>query len=341
MDPVQGGNLKFLKKGTENGFVLVRKRDLDKLTTEVMQLREFLPKVLNRGFGEILHETQATRSTMEHVTKEQEYLRQECLHLQSRLEAVQVECQKEREEKLLLRDRLWQSASDLQRQADFCADLGSAACSLLWSCSTKEDTVTHWLVDGKLQALLVVASQTLQSFIGFMDEERHSEELQGYQFVQALTGTVSNIAAVSCGREFLSTTAQFVPDTIIKLLERMKPGVCPKIKVLMLSTLYNVSISVKGQKYISQNPALLSVIWKLLDDGDWTVCLQSLRLLQSLMLDEEQLISEDSIWLDPELKLCLQRLCSSPKPSLREAAVQALKDLQVLLQGWRSEQIGT
>ncbi|XP_053710350.1 heat shock factor 2-binding protein isoform X5 [Synchiropus splendidus] len=292
MDPVQGGNLKFLKKGTENGFVLVRKRDLDKLTTEVMQLREFLPKVLNRGFGEILHETQATRSTMEHVTKEQEYLRQECLHLQSRLEAVQVECQKERE--------------------------------------------------GKLQALLVVASQTLQSFIGFMDEERHSEELQGYQFVQALTGTVStDIAAVSCGREFLSTTAQFVPDTIIKLLERMKPGVCPKIKVLMLSTLYNVSISVKGQKYISQNPALLSVIWKLLDDGDWTVCLQSLRLLQSLMLDEEQLISEDSIWLDPELKLCLQRLCSSPKPSLREAAVQALKDLQVLLQGWRSEQIGT
>ncbi|KAM8872357.1 heat shock factor 2-binding protein isoform 4-T4 [Synchiropus picturatus] len=291
MDPVQGGNLKILKNGTKNGFVLVRKRDLEKLTTEVMQLREFLPKVLNRAFGEILHETQATRSTMEHVTKEQEYLRQECVHLQSRLEAVQVECQKERE--------------------------------------------------GKLQALLVVASQTLQSFIGSMDEERHSEELQGYQFVQALTGTVSNIAAVSCGREFLSTAAQFMPDTIIKLLERMKPGVCPKIKVLMLSTLYNVSISVKGQKYISQNPALLSVIWKLLDDGDWTVCLQSLRLLQSLMLDEEQLISEDSIWLDPELKLSLQRLCSSPKPSLREAAVQALKDLQVLLQGWRSEQIST
>ncbi|KAM9820868.1 heat shock factor 2-binding protein [Neosynchiropus ocellatus] len=335
MAPVHGGNLKFLKKGTKNGFVRVRKRDLDKLTTEVMQLREFLPKVLNRAMGEILHDTQATKSVKEHVTQEQECLRQECLHLRSRLEAVQVECQKEREEKLLLRDHLWQCASDLQRQADFCADLGSAACSLLWSCSIKEDTVTHWLVDGKLQALLVIASQTLQNFIGSVDEERQTEDLQGYQFVQALTGTVSSksdIAAVSCGREFLSTTAQFMPDTIIKLLGRMKPGVCPKIKVLMLSTLYNVSISVKGQKYISQNPALLSVIWKLLDDGDGAVCLQSLRLLQSLMLDEEQLISEDSIWQDPGLKLCLQRLCSSPKPSLREAAVQALKDLQVLLQ---------
>lgn len=33
----------------------------------------------------------------EHLAQEQEQLRQECLHLQSRLDAVQTECQKERE----------------------------------------------------------------------------------------------------------------------------------------------------------------------------------------------------------------------------------------------------
>lgn len=32
----------------------VRKRDVEKLTTEVMQLREFLPKVLNRDLLETI-----------------------------------------------------------------------------------------------------------------------------------------------------------------------------------------------------------------------------------------------------------------------------------------------
>lgn len=34
---------------------------------------------------------------------------------------------------------------------------------------------------------------------------------------------------------------------------------------LMLMALYNVSISVKGLKYISENPGLLPLIWTLLD----------------------------------------------------------------------------
>lgn len=33
----------------------------------------------------------------------------------------------------------------------------------------------------------------------------------------------------------------------------------------MLMTLYNVSISVKGLKYISENPEVISLIWTLLD----------------------------------------------------------------------------
>lgn len=50
------------------------------------------------------------------------------------------------QEKLLLRDQLWQSAAELQQQASFCSALGSAACGLLWSCSSSEDEVVRWTV---------------------------------------------------------------------------------------------------------------------------------------------------------------------------------------------------
>ncbi|XP_051283256.1 heat shock factor 2-binding protein [Dicentrarchus labrax] len=318
----------------QDGFVRVRKQDLDKLTTEVMQLREFLPRVLNRDLIEMLHKARAAQTRKEHLAQEQEQLRQECLHLQSRLDAVQTECQKEREEKLLLREQLWQSVAELQQQADFCSGLGSATCSLLWSCSAREHTVTQWLADGKLQSFLAVAAQTLESFVRSVDEEIKTQtedhNSQEHQFVLALAGTITNIAAVTCGRDFLSSSAHVLLDTLMKLLELMKPGVFPKLKVLMLMALYNVSISVKGLKYISKN--LLRLIWSLLDDGDWEVCLHSLRLLQSVLLEEEVLLLLGSSLLDPDLQARVSRLTSTAQPSLRLAAQQTLEDLQALQQ---------
>lgn len=41
----------FQKAETKEDFVKVRRSDLERLTTEVMQLRDFLPKILN---GDIL-----------------------------------------------------------------------------------------------------------------------------------------------------------------------------------------------------------------------------------------------------------------------------------------------
>ncbi|XP_044043864.1 heat shock factor 2-binding protein isoform X2 [Siniperca chuatsi] len=332
-----GGKSLALSHGAKDGFVRVRKRDLEKLTTEVMQLREFLPRVLNGDLIEMLHKARAAQTMRENLAQEQEQLQQECLHLQSRLDAVQTECQKEREEKLLLREQLWQSGAELQQQADFCSGLGSAACSLLWSCSAKEDTVTHWLADGKLQSFLAVAAQTLESFVRSLDEEVKTQtedhNSQDHQFVLALAGTITNIAAVTCGRDFLSSSAHVLMDTLMKLLELMKPGVFPKLKVLMLMALYNVSISVKGLKYITENPGLLPLIWTLLDDGDWEVCLHSLRLLQSLLLEEEVLLLLGSSLLDPDLQARVSWLTSSVQPSLRLAAQQTLEDLQALQQG--------
>ncbi|KAK5891562.1 hypothetical protein CgunFtcFv8_018796 [Champsocephalus gunnari] len=320
----------------QDGFVRVRKGDLEKLTTEVMQLREFLPRVLNRDLVDMLHKARTAQTMKEHLVQEQDQLRQDCVHLQARLEAGQTECQKEREEKLLLREQLWQGGAELQQQADFCSALGSAACSLLWSCSSREDTVTRWLADGKLQSFLAVAAQTLESFVRSLDEEEKTQtedhNSHEHQFVLALAGTITNIAAVTCGRDFLSTSAQDLLDTLMKMLELMKPRVFPKLKVLMLMALYNVSISVRGLKCISENSGLLPLICALLDDGDWEVCLHSVRLLQSVLLEEEVLLLLGPPLLDPRLQAAVSRLTSSLQPGLRLAAQQTLEDLQTLQQ---------
>uniref|UniRef100_A0A3Q3AJ37 Heat shock transcription factor 2 binding protein n=1 Tax=Kryptolebias marmoratus TaxID=37003 RepID=A0A3Q3AJ37_KRYMA len=299
------------------------KMDLEKLTTEVMQLREFLPRVLNGLCVE-----------KERLIQDQLQLQQECLHLQSRLDAAKSECQKEREEKLLLRNQLWQSGSELQEQADFCSSLGSAACSLLWSCSSREETVTVWL--GKLQSFLIVATQTLESFVKSLDDEMKTQtedpNSTEHQFVLALVGTITNIAAVTCGRDFLSSSGHILLDTLMKLLELMKPGVFPRLKVLSLMALYNVSISVKGLKYISENNGLVPLIWTLLDDVDWEVCLHCLRLLQSVLLEEDVLRLLGSSLLNPDLRACVSRHTSSVQPNLRATAQQTLEDLQALQQ---------
>uniref|UniRef100_A0A8K9UZZ7 Heat shock transcription factor 2 binding protein n=1 Tax=Oncorhynchus mykiss TaxID=8022 RepID=A0A8K9UZZ7_ONCMY len=163
--------------------------------TEVMQLREFLPKVVNGDLIEMLQ-----KALKERLGQEQEQLRQECLHLRSRLDAAQSECQKEREEKLVLREQLWESREQLQQQAEFCTGLGAASCTLLWSTSSKEEAVKDIL--GKLQSFLSVAGQTLESFVKSLDGEAKAEQQDSnsheQQFVLALAGVVtSECAAMS------------------------------------------------------------------------------------------------------------------------------------------------
>ncbi|XP_063734179.1 heat shock factor 2-binding protein isoform X2 [Eleginops maclovinus] len=282
------------KARKQDGFVRVRKSDLEKLSTEVMQLREFLPRVLNRDLIEMLHKARAVHTMKEHLLQEQEQQQQDCVHLQARLEAVQTECQKERE--------------------------------------------------GKLQSFLAVSAQTLESFVRSLDEDEKTQtedhNSHEHQFVLALAGTITNIAAVTCGRDFLSTSAQDLLDTLMMMLELMKPGVFPKLKVLMLMALYNVSISVRGLKCLSDNPGLLPLICTLLDDGDWEVCLHSVRLLQSVLLEEELLLLLAPSLLDPRLQAAVSRLTSSVQPRLRLAAQQTLEDLQTLQQSRGGKQSG-
>ncbi|KAK7893577.1 hypothetical protein WMY93_022729 [Mugilogobius chulae] len=316
---------KSVNNADKDGFVRVRKRELDKLTTEVMQLREFLPRVLNGELMEMLNKAKAAQSMSalkEQMAQEKERLQDECLHLESRLRASQGECQKERES---LR------AADAGR---LLYRLGSACCCMLWACTAKEDNITLWLSDReKLQSFVSVATQTLESFVRSLDgdvkvqvENQDSEE---HTFVLAIAGTIANIAAVTNGRDFLASHNHVLLDSLIRLLEMMKPGAFPRLKVLMLMALYNLSINVKGLKYMLKNPGLLSVALKLLDDRDWEVTLHALRLLQSLVLEDEALLVLGPAIMDPEVEVRVKKLTTSGTPCVREAAQQTLGDLQV------------
>lgn len=60
------------------------------------------------------------------------------------------------QEKLALRERLWQSREQLLQQAEFCTDLGAATCTVLWSASRREEAVRDILAD--VSHLIIKAS---------------------------------------------------------------------------------------------------------------------------------------------------------------------------------------
>ena len=65
-----------------------------------------------------------------------------------------------------------------------------------------------------------------------------------------------------------------------------------------------------------------------LSDEDWEVCLHSLRLLQSMLIEGDVLPLVGPSLLDPALRNVVSRHTSAVQPCLRLAAEQTLVDLQ-------------
>ncbi|XP_056332749.1 heat shock factor 2-binding protein [Danio aesculapii] len=315
-----------------DGFVQVRKRDLERLEAEVRTLRELMPKVINSDLIDAIHEGRSLDAFKEHCDHEKQE-RENCLHIHTRLDAALNECQNEKQEKLVLKQQLWECRGQLQQQKDFCTELGASCCTLLWSSSQKEEAIRDILADGKLEVFLSIAGQTLETFIKFLDDEakpQQSYNSHEHNFVLALAGVITNIAAVSCGRDFLSSSAHILLGTMLQLLGLMKPGVFPKLKVLMLMALYNTTINVNGLKFISERPELLPLMCHLLEDPDPEVCLQSLRLIQSLILEREIMPGMATDFRRSFPLSRINHLVSSCHPTLKQTAQETLEDLASL-----------
>ncbi|XP_024905979.1 heat shock factor 2-binding protein isoform X4 [Pteropus alecto] len=198
----------------------------------------------------------------------------DCEHFKARLEAVQADSLREKKEKLALRQQLQEARQQLQQQAEYCTEMGAAACTLLWGVSSREEVVTAILGGDKALKFFSITGQTMESFVKSLDGDVREPDSDENQFVFALAGIVTNVAAIACGREFLVNSSRVLLDTMLQLLGDLKPGQCTKLKVLLLMALYNVSINLKGLRYISESPGFIPLLWWLLSGhmfqkGSW------------------------------------------------------------------------
>ncbi|XP_041901760.1 heat shock factor 2-binding protein-like isoform X6 [Corvus kubaryi] len=221
------------KAETKEEFVKVRRRDLERLTTEVMQLRDFLPKIVNGDILGTFQKLDAIESNLEKKEEEIEQLRMDCEHFRARLETAQADCMREKKEKLDLRQQLNEAKQQLLQQAEYCTEMGAAVCTLLWGVSSNEEAVKSILGASKAVKFFTITAQTMESFVKSLSEDMKQQDLDSEenQFVLALAGIVTNVAALACGREFLVSSSQELLDTMMHLLGDMKPGLCNKFKV--------------------------------------------------------------------------------------------------------------
>ncbi|CAI9175973.1 unnamed protein product [Rangifer tarandus platyrhynchus] len=316
--------------GTKEEFVKVRKKDLERLTTEVMQIRDFLPKILNGEVLETFQKLKIVEKNLERKEQESEQLRMDCEHFRARLESMQVDSVREKKEKLALRQQLNEAKQQLLQQAEYCTEMGAAACTILWGVSSSEEVVKAILGGDKALKFFNITGQTMESFVKSLDGDVKELDSDENQFVFALAGIVTNVAAIASGREFLVNSSRVLLDTILQLLGDLKPGQCTKLKVLMLMSLYNVSINLKGLKYISESPGFIPLLWWLLSDPDAEVCLHVLRLVQSVVLEPEVFSRSASEFRS---SLPLQRILAMAKsrnPHLQTVAQELLEDLRAL-----------
>ncbi|MBN3280338.1 HSF2B protein, partial [Polyodon spathula] len=182
--------------GSKEEFVKVRKRDLERLTTEVMQVRDLLPRILSGNLFESLLKLSSAESTIYMNNHMIEQLKHDCDHLQSRLEAAKAECHGEREEKQVFRDQLGEARFQLQQQSEYCNKMGSTVCTLLWGATRNVEAVKNILsgvgVRQARQEFFNVAGQTLETFVKSLDADIRPEQHDETQFVLALAGIITS-----------------------------------------------------------------------------------------------------------------------------------------------------
>ncbi|XP_063080609.1 heat shock factor 2-binding protein isoform X5 [Cavia porcellus] len=217
--------------GTKEEFVKVRKKDLDRLTTEVMQIRDFLPRILNGDFLESFQKLKILEKHLEMKEQELEQLKLDREHFKARLETLQADCGREKKEKLALQQQLNEAKQQLLQQAEYCTEMGATTCTLLWGVSGSEEVVKTILGGEKALKFFHITGQTMESFVKALDGDVKDLNSDENQFVFALAGIVTNVAAIACGREFLVNSSRVLLDTMLQLLGDLKPGQCTKLKV--------------------------------------------------------------------------------------------------------------
>ena len=97
-------------------------------------------------------------------------------------------------------------------------------------------------LQNKAEEFLQITARTVESYFESYGEEDERETSEEFQFVLALTGTITNMAAAAQGRDFLVTkdNGRVLIDTFITVLGVSAVGKNVKMRNLILMALYNV-----------------------------------------------------------------------------------------------------
>ncbi|XP_073890039.1 heat shock factor 2-binding protein isoform X4 [Macaca fascicularis] len=238
--------------GTKEEFVKVRKKDLERLTTEVMQIRDFLPRILNGEVLESFQKLKIVEKNLERKEQELEQLKMDCEHFKARLETVQADSIRDKKEKLALRQQLNEAKQQLLQQAEYCTEMGAAACTLLWGVSSSEEVVKAILGGDKALKFFSITGQTMESFVKSLDGDIKELDSDENQFVFALAGIVTNPDAEVCLHVLrLVQSVVLEPEVFSKSASEFRSSL-PLQRILAMSK--------------SRNPRLQTAAQELLED---------------------------------------------------------------------------
>jgi hypothetical protein len=94
----------------------------------------------------------------------------------------------------------------------------------------------------KAEEFLNLTRKTIVSYFATWGDDDPQEKSEEFQFVLALCGIITNIAAAPCGREFFTKkeNGQALVDCLVTSLEKTSVRCNVKIRSLMLMALYNI-----------------------------------------------------------------------------------------------------
>ncbi|RXM35220.1 Heat shock factor 2-binding protein, partial [Acipenser ruthenus] len=95
------------------------------------------------------------------------------------------------QEKQIFRDQLGEARVQLQQQSEYCNQMGSTVCTLLWGATRNVEAVKNILSGREAERFFNVAGQTLDTFVKSLDADIRPEQHDETQFVLALAGIIT------------------------------------------------------------------------------------------------------------------------------------------------------
>ncbi|XP_067013401.1 heat shock factor 2-binding protein [Anabrus simplex] len=250
--------------------------------------------------------------------------------LRLKYESLQTEWDSQQEHLGRLQGDMYKLRNQLQHQSQFCASLGAVMGNLIWKASRIPQVVDMLLSGNKVGEFLNIVNGTLMSFMETYDSQMPGQCADESQFIMAMCGIVTNIAASPAGRQFLvmSPNGKELLESFVNILPSVP---CPTgncLKRLLLMALYNISINQYGLAFLQEQKDILPAISQSLQyDSTVELRLMSLRLLQSITYEipTQQLLEEilENVSMDT-----VEEMCSTGDGETKAVAQEILDNIE-------------